>query len=252
MEPIDYSWDENESSADTLHEAIKIQNTDTHSPEHKESKPKKEEELSSRFNMQIMRRLFHIFTGFSIATLYLVSFDHSQMIHFLGTIACILYVVEQVRINYPETAAKLLPFTRFVMRAEEQLKESAMMPYAMAVLLTIVAFPKHIALIGIYSLAFADPLSAIVGIRFGKHKITPTRSVEGSLAFFFSVFLVTLFILVGYNGKFDVFILLISIVMGIAGALFDLIPLKLDDNLTIPLFTSSALWLILTLFGIYI
>ena len=93
--------------------------------------------LSTRHNLQIMRRLFHMFNGFAIATLYLISFDHSQMVHFLGTLACILYVVEQVRINYPETAAKLLPFTRFIIRAEEQLKESAMVPYAMAVLLTL-------------------------------------------------------------------------------------------------------------------
>jgi len=243
MDNIDYSWDEKETAGDSLlQETIEVDS----------EKEKQKKKLSTRHNMQIMRRMFHMLMGFSIGTLYLVSFDHSQMIHFLGTIACVLYVIEQVRINYPETAAKLLPFTRFVMRAEEQLKESAMMPYAMAVLLTIVAFPKHIALIGIYSLAFADPLSAIVGIKFGKHKLTPTRSIEGGLAFFFSVFFVSLFILTGYNGKFDVLVLFISFLLGVMGAMFDMIPLKLDDNLTIPLFVSSALWVILTLFGIYI
>jgi dolichol kinase len=230
---INYSWDESDTSID---ENIKD----------------KARELSSRNNIQILRRLFHMFTGFSIASLYLVSFSHSQMIHFLGTIAALLYVVEQVRISYPETPSKLLPFTKFVMRAEEQLKESAMMPYAMAVLLTIVAFPKHIALIGVYSLAFADPLSAIFGIKYGKHKITANRSIEGSLAFFISIFIVTLFILGGYNQSIDFGVFIIAFAMGTLGAGFDLIPLKLDDNLTIPLFTASALWLILTLFGVYI
>lgn len=248
MENIDYSWDASgDKSEDLLAEKITVNKIDTKTQEDPSG-----EKLSTRHNLQIMRRVFHMFNGVAIATLYLVSFDHSQMIHFLGLVACALYVVEQVRINYPETAAKLLPFTRFIIRAEEQLKESAMVPYAMAVLLTIFAFPKHIALVGIYSLAIADPLSAIVGIRFGKHKLTPTRSIEGSVAFFLAIFAVTLFILTGYNGKFDLLILFVSILVGFICAAADLIPLKLDDNLTIPLFTSALLWTICTLFGIYI
>jgi diacylglycerol kinase (CTP) len=240
MENIDYNWDESTDKTNPIEEKIEVKEESGN------------ENLSTRHNMQIARRLFHMFNGGAIATLYLVSFNHSQMIHFLGTIACVLYVVEQVRISYPETASKLLPFTRFIMRAEEQLKESAMVPYAMAVLLTIVAFPKHIALVGIYSLAIADPLSAIIGIRFGKHKLTPTRSIEGSLAFFLSITIVSLIILTGFNGKFDLLILFVSSLLGILATGFDMIPLKLDDNLTIPLFTSAALWTICTLFGVYI
>lgn len=240
MSDINYAWDDKTEEDSDLLEQDKV------------TEGKNEQDLSTRHHMQIMRRLFHMANGTAIATLYLISFNHSQMVHFLGTIACILYVVEQVRISYPETASKLLPFTKFIIRAEEQLKESAMVPYAMAVLLTIVAFPKHIALVGIYSLAFADPLSAIVGIKWGKHKITPTRSLEGSFAFFASVFTVTLIILTGYNGKFELSIFFISLLMGLSGALFEMIPLKLDDNLTIPLFTSAMLWLICTIFGIFI
>ena len=89
-------------------------------------------------------------------------------------------------------------------------------------------------------------------LKFGKNKITPTRTVEGSIAFFLSIFMVTLFILLGYNGKFELSIFIVSFLMGTLGALFDLIPLKLDDNMTIPLFTSATLWIICTVFGIYI
>jgi dolichol kinase len=240
MDNINYNWDESTDSKPAIEEKIDVEITD--------DTPK----LSTRNNLQIMRRLFHMFNGLAVATLYLVSFNHSQMVHLLGTFACALYVVEQIRVNYPETAGKLLPFTRFIIRAEEQLKESAMVPYAMAVLLTIVAFPKHIALVGIYSLAIADPLSAIIGIRFGKHKITPTRSVEGSIAFFVSITAVALFVLSGFNGKFDLLVLFISVLLGGLCTAFDMIPLKLDDNLTIPLFTSAMLWLICSIFGVYI
>lgn len=240
MNNIDYSW--TEVKENELAEDIKVENTSTDN----------KDQLSTRHNIQLARRIFHMFNGGAIATLYLISFNHSQMVHFLGTIACILYVVEQVRVSYPETAAKLLPFTRFIIRAEEQLKESAMVPYAMAVLLTIVAFPKHIALVGIYSLAFADPLSAIVGIKWGKHKISDTRSIEGSLAFFISIFLVSFLILSGFAGSIGFLTFIISFVLAGICAIFDLIPLKLDDNLTIPLFTSAVLWLICSVLGVYV
>jgi dolichol kinase len=244
METIDYTWSEKDSDQETvLEETIDIEAS---------SNEAEKDALPTRHNMQIMRRLFHMGNGFFIATLYLVSFDHSQMVHFLGTIACLLYVVEQVRINYPETAAKLVPFTRFIIRAEEQLKESAMVPFAMAVLLTIITFPKHIALVGIYTLAFADPLSAIIGIRFGKHKISPTRSVEGSGAFFVATFLSCLVILTAYSGGFTFTAFIVSFLLGIICSVFDMIPLNIDDNLTIPLFTSVTLWTICTIFGIYI
>ena len=126
-----------------------------------------------------------------------------------------------------------------------------MMPYAMAVLLTIITFPKEIALVGIYALAFSDPLSAIIGIKYGKHKISPTRSVEGSLAYFVTTFLASIIVLNVFYPAQTGLILLISTLLGIFGAFFDLIPLKVDDNLTIPLFTSLALWVLMTLFGIY-
>lgn len=207
--------------------------------------------LQSRHNIQIMRRLFHMFNGFAIATLYLISFSHSQMVHFLGLFACLLYIFEQVRVKYPEAALRILPITRFLIRAEEQLKESAMIPYLMGVLLTIITFPKEVALVGIYALAFADPLSAIIGIKFGKHKISETRSIEGSAAFFLCTFLCSMAVLSGYYMGMTLSIFFISLILGILCTLLDLFPLKIDDNLTIPLFTSTILWILTILFGIF-
>ncbi len=242
MENIDYSWEDTDLEHNVLEDTIEVDNAQT--------KNDGDDNLSTRHNMQIMRRLFHILNGVAVATLYLISFSHSQMIHLLGTIASALYLVEQVRINYPETSAKLLPFTRFIMRAEEQLKESAMVPYLMGVLLTIITFPKAIALIGVYSLAIADPLSAIIGIRFGKHKVTPTRSLEGSAAFFLSITIVSTLVLGGYLGSISFFVVLTSVLLGFICSIFDLIPIKIDDNLTIPLFTSTVVWIICAIFGV--
>lgn len=235
MAKIDYNWDmdkkpEASSNVDELGE-VKV-------------------ELPTRKNLQLARRFFHMGAGFVIATLYWFTFSHQGAIHTLGLVACLLYVTEQIRIAYPEMANKFLPMTKFIMRAEEQLKESAMVPYVFAVLLTIITFPKPIALIAIYTLAIADPLSAIVGIRFGKRRIVPHKSIEGSLAFFSATFLVSVVIFSLTVGEFGILSFGLSFFLALVVSAFEMIPLKIDDNLTIPLFTAIVSWLLCSLLGV--
>jgi dolichol kinase len=206
--------------------------------------------LPTRKNMQITRRLFHMANGSVIATLYLISLGHQQMIHLLGTIACLVYVSEQLRITYPEMAAKFIPITKFIMRAEEQLKESAMIPYLIAVLLTIITFPKVVAIVAVYTLALADPMSAIIGIRYGKRRIVSHKSLEGSLAFFITTLTISLTVLIGFFPQMLGTNILVSIILAFSVSAFEMLPIKLDDNLTIPLFTSFALWALCKIFYI--
>lgn len=232
MAKIDFSWDDN-NPKDRFNNSTG-------------------NELPTRKNLQFARRLFHIANGVTIATLYWLSFTHQQAIHTLGTFACLLYVMEQIRINYPEMSQKVMPLMKFIMRAEEQLKESAMVPYAFAVLLTIITFPKPLALIAIYTLAISDPLSAIIGIKYGKRKVVEHKSVEGSLAFFTSAFIISLFVLSATLGGFSISVLIISLVLSIGTSIFEMLPLKVDDNLTIPLFTAFFGWVICLLFGVHL
>lgn len=230
MENIDYSWEEKDLEVDNI-EKITVE--------------PKEKNLSSRSDLQIMRRLFHMGNGVALGSLYLISLSHEQMIHFLGTIACGIYIIEQVRINYPEKASKFLPMTRFIIRAEEQLKESAMVPYAIALLLTIITFPKTISMVGIYTLAIADPLSAIIGIKYGKNKIGKNRTLEGSGAFFIASFLSCFVMLAGFTSNpMDWKLFLGCFLLASSTTAFDMINLEIDDNITIPLFTCFAMWLI--------
>lgn len=245
MDNINYSWE-----SDNLNDLSDQDNIDN--DKNTESSEKVEINLSTRKNLQLARRLFHMANGVGIATVYLISLTHQQMIHFLGTLLCLLYIVEQVRISYPETANKLLPITKFIIRAEEQLKESAMLPYTIAVLLTIITFPKPIALVAIYTLALADPLSAIIGIKYGKNRIVEHKSLEGSAAFFISTFICSLIILSGYQGAYTYTITFISFLIALLSSAFEMVPLKLDDNLTIPLSTAFMLWILCSLFGVII
>jgi diacylglycerol kinase (CTP) len=139
---------------------------------------------------------------------------------------------------------------RILLRAEEQVRESAMIPYAIAVLLTILTVPKLAALVAIYTLAIADPAAAIVGIRWGRRRLAQNRSVEGSLAFFGATLVIAALVLGRGTDGSGIAIAGASVTIAIAAAICELLPLRVDDNLTIPLFVGFATWIIAALFGV--
>ena len=206
---------------------------------------------ATRRDLQLGRRAFHLLNGVSVATAYAILFTHAQIVHVFGTIACLVYVFDRVRIAYPEVIARHAPsVNQLLVRAEEQVRESAMTPYAIAVLLTILTVPKPAALIAIYALAIADPAAAVVGIRWGRHKLGPERSLEGSLAFFAATFAIALFVLGAATDATGVAVGVMAFLIALAAAACELLPLRIDDNMTIPLFVGFATWIVADLVGV--
>ena len=202
---------------------------------------------ATRKSLQLPRRFFHMAMGITVGLVYQFLLTHSRAIYILGTGACIVYIMEQIRINYPELSSKIKIINKYIFRAEEQLKESAGVPYVMGLLLTLISFPKPVALVAIFTLAVADPLSAIVGIKYGKTKIVPNKSLEGSLAFFVSTFIICFSVFFWHTAYLKIMIgpiLLLSFLLAFITSAFEMLPLRIDDNLTIPLFTATALALL--------
>jgi dolichol kinase len=205
---------------------------------------------ATRKDLQLGRRLVHCANGCAIATAYALIFTHQQIVHTFGSIACLVYILDRLRIHYPELLERAPWINRLLFRAEEEFKESAMTPYAIAILLTLLTFPKTLALIAIYTLAIADPLSALVGITWGHRRVVQNKSVEGSLAFFVATAIIAAVVLRTTTLVAPWPLAGVAITIGLAGAIFEMLPLRLDDNLTIPLFVGFAGWAVCTLAGI--
>jgi dolichol kinase len=206
---------------------------------------------ATRHDLQLGRRFFHFLNGASTATAYAFLFTHEQVVHTFGVIACIVYLVDRVRIAYPDVVARHAPWVnRTLLRAEEQVRESAMIPFAIAVLLTIITLPKMAALVAIYTLAIADPIAAIVGIRLGRHRIAHNRTLEGSLAFFAVTVIIAATVLDRGTHADPAQLAAMSTAIGLVAAACELVPLRIDDNLTIPIFVGFATWAITALAGV--
>lgn len=220
----------------------------THAPA---DAPTDGEPSATRYDLQLGRRLFHFINGVSIATAYALLFTHEQVVQIFGAIACTVYIIDRVRIAYPEAVARHAPWVnRTLVRAEEEVREAAMTPFVIAVLLTLVTVPKLAALVAIYTLAVADPLAAIVGIRFGRRRIAHNRTLEGSLAFFTASVAVAGLVFHWGTAASASTIAAVSAAIGIVAAGCELLPLRIDDNLTIPIVVGFATWAITALFGL--
>ena len=106
----------------------------------------------------------------------------------------------------------------------------------MAALLLVLFFPKIIAVTAFTMVAVSDTLAAIVRKIFGKHHFG-TKSLEGSIAFFFSALLIVA-IVPGLN-------VFIGLTMALAATITEALVVrigdfKIDDNLAIPLISATV------------
>jgi dolichol kinase len=105
-------------------------------------------------------------------------------------------------------------------------------------------------LIAVYTLAVADPLAAVVGIRWGRRRVAKNRTLEGSLAFFGSTLAIAAVVLAETSTAPGLSVAAAALTIGFAAAVCELLPLRIDDNLTIPLFVGFTTWVVCVLFGV--
>jgi dolichol kinase len=98
--------------------------------------------------------------------------------------------------------------------------------------LTILLFPKSIAIASLLILILSDTAAALVGKWIGKILIFG-KTLEGSMAFFFSALLI-----VWSYPQLDRFS---GSLAALGTALVEVLPIKMDDNLTIPIVAGAIM-----------
>ncbi len=104
---------------------------------------------------------------------------------------------------------------------------------------TILLFPKEIAVIVLLFLSVGDPTACLVGLSIGKVKIWRNKTLEGSMAFVIAGFLATSWV--------PGIALWIKVIGAFLACFVELIPWKVDDNITIPIITGCMMMLLLGL-----
>lgn len=113
-------------------------------------------------------------------------------------------------------------------------------------ILVIVSFgvlkQPEIGAIGILILGYGDGFAAVIGQKYGKHKLKFNKSLEGSLAMFVASLVVSLIILFIYQGNSAFYL---APLIAILATVIELYTPKGLDNLTVPLSNSLVYYLLL-------
>ena len=119
-----------------------------------------------------------------------------------------------------------------VLREEEKRNLMGSTYFLFSSLLTILLFPKSIAIASLLILILSDTAAALVGKWIGKVPIFG-KTLEGSMAFLFSSLLIVWIYpqLNRFSGS----------LAALGATLIEVLPIKVDDNLTIPIVAGAIM-----------
>lgn len=206
-------------------------------------------DLKKRSDVHIARKIWHM-TGVSIFFIgwSLLPYWISMSLLILGWFAFV--PPDLIRLYNPNLNRILTRWFRPIMRKNELDRPAGTTYLLTGVIFIGFLFPPEIVGLSLLFLAFADPIASYVGIRYGKDKIFGHKSVQGFLAAFAVCFIATFTYL--YLKNISDYILIVSLIAGLIGALAELVPIaKIDDNFTMPVLSSVGLYFIFTFFNIF-
>ena len=107
--------------------------------------------------------------------------------------------------------------------------------FLIATFVLILFFERGVAIASLLFLILGDAASTLVGVNYGRIKLFKGKTLEGSLAFLAIDLLVGLLLLTLPKISIELFVLLSG---AFAATLMELLPLQVDDNLTVGIFSA--------------
>lgn len=186
---------------------------------------------------EIRRKSIHLFTNSLIPIVYLLlDVPKEWMLALLGIASVTFVIIDLGRTRNIWISKVFGKFFNGMMRTHELDGKLTGASYVLiGSLITITIFPKDIAVLSLLFASFGDTFAALYGKKFGKIRIW-NKTLEGSIAGFLACVLVSLFFpdipdIIKYSGAF-------------AAMLIELLPIRIDDNLRIPLFSGFIMLII--------
>ena len=185
------------------------------------------------------RKLFHLLGGLGLLSLYFLLGRNASFFCY-GALIIIVLAFETVRLMLPGVNRFLyLHFGSFIRKNEER-KLTGTAPYILGVGLSLYAYSTPAAAAAICFLAFGDVAATTIGERFGKTKVGD-KSLEGTAAFVAAALAAGILLSVLGLGLAPWIMLLGAL----AAAGVELLTLRVNDNLVIPVVAGAVMELAL-------
>lgn len=170
----------------------------------------------------------------------------------ISSLTCIVFMI----VTFPILMIfeRLKTYSQVVTeRKKGELKTSLLLVFTMFAGVIAVTFgyfnDKLLGLAVIFSWGYGDAFAALIGTKFGKHKIYKKKSLEGTLAMFITA-LITLLIILFIRGMIPWYgIVVTGIITAIVVTVVELYTPNGLDTVTCPLSSMLIMLLMLLLFG---
>lgn len=196
---------------------------------------------------EIFRKILHFILLGSIFV-----FTYAYQTWWISVIACIVFII----IVYPILlfAEKLKTYSQTVTeRKKGELKSSLVLVFlTIAAVITIcrgIINNKHLVLAAILSWGIGDAFAALIGTKFGKHKIYKNKSLEGTLASFATSCVVVFIVFFAADLLPWYYSLITAVIAGWAVSLTELYTPNGLDTVTCPFAATAVIVPAFLLFG---
>jgi len=194
------------------------------------------EDIKNKISLQseLLRKCIHISSAIIPLSYYII--DRKMEVYILSVFSFLLILMDTTKVRVNWVRKLYLKFLGPVLRRHEVHKKKLFFTggtyLVIAFLICVFIFSKPVAITSMLIIVFCDSAAAIVGKVYGKHFIK-NRTLEGSAAFFITGMIVIFLTLKETTSVYEYFIALFALLLTTA---FELLPNKIDDNLSIPLF----------------
>lgn len=181
---------------------------------------------------EIARKKIHLLILLAPLLYNILSYETCIII--AASLIIIDLILETIRLLYPTVNKILLKIFEGTYREKEKENVSTLIWTLSGIFLTIFLFSenKNVVTLSLLYLAFGDSVAAIVGVKFGRIRLgSRGKSLEGALAFFIVAYLCSIFFVNPLHG----------LIVSFIGAAIEFLPLPLDDNFVLPIFTAGLL-----------
>lgn len=185
---------------------------------------------AKKLRREILRKLFHLYQLPMIIGYVVLRYYFSERIAVFAIVILLMIILEYefLRLNFNIKVPD--PFG--IMRPHEKKSVSGMLYIVLSTIVVFTVFDFRIAITALLITVFGDLASALIGIKYGKHKIKTGKTWEGMTAGLVMNLIVAFVFLWEYP--------LIAISMAFVGSIVEFLTYKLDDNLTVPISSAFA------------
>lgn len=191
------------------------------------------------------RSIFHATWGIIAVIISEFLVEPKDLIWVSGGFTTLAWLSEIIKSSGPQGLAAIKKVFGPLLHAHEEKTISSATWYATSITICTLLFQYEFLILGVLSLAIGDPMAALVGRKWGRIKLIYRRTLEGSMAFWLSAFLICYFDLWYFHNvpeKGIVFsnhqALIVALFAGLGGALGELFSKRIDDNFSVPIATA--------------